>query len=309
MVERNNTRVTEFILLGFSVHREIEITLFFLISVVYTLTLVGNLGMISLIRLDSRLHTPMYFFLSNMAFVDLCYSSSIAPKFLQTLLTKHKSISFYACATQLGFFLNFLISEMLLLAVMAYDRYVAICNPLLYMVSMSPKVCMQLVTGPYLYSFSVALLHTAVTFQLIYCGPNIINHFYCDDVPLMALACSDTSLKEILIFIFAGFNMISSLTTVLISYLYIVAAILKIQSTEGRFRAFSTCASHLTAVTIFYGTLIFMYLQPKSNHSLDTDKMASVFYTIVIPMLNPMIYSLRNKEVKNALRKFFFFFF
>ncbi|XP_003993395.2 olfactory receptor 1038-like [Felis catus] len=303
MVGRNNTRVTEFILLGFSVHREIEITLFFLISVVYTLTLVGNLGMISLIRLDSRLHTPMYFFLSNLAFVDLCYSSSIAPKFLQTLLTKHKSLSFYACATQLGFFLNFLISEMLLLAVMAYDRYVAICNPLLYMVSMSPKVCMQLVTGPYLYSFSVALLHTAVTFQLIYCGPNIINHFYCDDVPLMALACSDTSLKEILIFIFAGFNMISSLSTVLISYLYFVAAILKIQSTEGRFRAFSTCASHLTAVTIFYGTLIFMYLQPKSNHSLDTDKMASVFYTIVIPMLNPMIYSLRNKEVKNALRK------
>ncbi|XP_029771350.1 olfactory receptor 1038-like [Suricata suricatta] len=303
MAEMNSTRVTEFILLGFSVHREIELILFMLISVVYTLTLVGNLGMISLILLDSRLHTPMYFFLSNLAFVDLCYSSSIAPKFLETLLTKHRSISFYACATQLGFFLNFLISEMLLLAVMAYDRYVAICNPLLYMVIMSPKVCMQLVTGPYLYSFSVALLHTVVTFQLIYCGPNIINHFYCDDVPLMALACSDTSLKEILIFIFAGFNMISSLTTVLISYLYIVAAILKIQSTEGRCRAFSTCASHLTAVTIFYGTLIFMYLQPKSNHSLDTDKMASVFYTIVIPMLNPMIYSLRNQEVKNSLRK------
>ncbi|XP_025868746.1 olfactory receptor 8U3-like [Vulpes vulpes] len=303
MAEGNSTKVTEFILLGFSVHREIEIILFLLISVVYTLTLVGNLGMISLIRLDSRLHTPMYFFLSNLAFIDLCYSSSIAPKFLETLLTKHRSISFYACATQLGFFLNFLISEMFLLAVMAYDRYVAICNPLLYMMIMSRKVCMQLVIGPYLYSFSVALLHTVVTFQLMYCGPNIINHFYCDDVPLMALACSDTSLKEILIFIFAGFNMISSLTTVLISYLYIVAAILKIQSTEGRCKAFSTCASHLTAVTIFYGTLIFMYLQPKSNHSLDTDKMASVFYTIVIPMLNPIIYSLRNQEVKNALRK------
>ncbi|CAD7679630.1 unnamed protein product [Nyctereutes procyonoides] len=303
MAERNSTKVTEFILLGFSVHREIEIILFLLISVVYTLTLVGNLGMISLIRLDSRLHTPMYFFLSNLAFIDLCYSSSIAPKFLETLLTKHRSISFYACATQLGFFLNFLISEMFLLAVMAYDRYVAICNPLLYMMIMSRKVCMQLVISPYFYSFSVALLHTVVTFQLMYCGPNIINHFYCDDVPLMALACSDTSLKEILIFIFAGFNMISSLTTVLISYLYIVAAILKIQSTEGRCKAFSTCASHLTAVTIFYGTLIFMYLQPKSNHSLDTDKMASVFYTIVIPMLNPIIYSLRNQEVKNALRK------
>ncbi|XP_064145204.1 olfactory receptor 8U3-like [Loxodonta africana] len=303
MAEGNSTRVTEFILLGFSVYREIKIILFLLILVAYTLTLLGNFGMISLIWLDSRLHTPMYFFLSNLAFVDFCYSSSIAPKFLETLLTNHRSISFYACATQLGFFLNFLISEMFLLAVMAYDRYVAICSPLLYMVVMSQKVCMQLVLAPYLYSFSVALLHTVVTFRLIYCGPNIINHFYCDDVPLMVLACSDTSLKEILIFIFAGFNMISSLTTVLISYLYIVAAILRIQSTEGRCKAFSTCASHLTAVTIFYGTLIFMYLQPKSNYSLDTDKMASVFYTIVIPMLNPKIYSLRNQEVKNALWK------
>ncbi|XP_057582981.1 olfactory receptor 1038-like [Hippopotamus amphibius kiboko] len=305
MIERNSTRVMEFILLGFSVQREVEIILFLLISVVYSLTLVGNIGMISLIRLDSRLHTPMYFFLSNLAFVDLCYSSSIAPKFLETLLTKHRSLSFYACATQLGFFLNFLILEMLILALMAYDRYVAICSPLLYTVIMSQKVRMQLVMGPYLYSFSVALLHTVVTFRLIYCGPNVINHFYCDDVPLMALACSDTSLKEILIFIFSGFNMISSLTTVLISYLYIVAAILRIQSTEGRCKAVSTCGSHLTAMTIFYGTLIFMYLQPKSNHSLNTDKMASVFYTIVIPMLNPMIYRLSNQEVKNALRKAF----
>ncbi|XP_036732964.2 olfactory receptor 1038-like [Manis pentadactyla] len=301
MAERNSTRVMEFILLGFSVQREIEILLFLLILVVYTLTLVGNLGIISLICLDSRLHT--HFFLSNLAFVDLCYSSSIAPKFLETLLTKHRSISFYACATQLGFFLNFLISEMFLLAVMAYDRYVAICSPLLYLVTMSQKVCVQLVMGPYLYSFFGALLHTVVTFQLIYCGPNIINHFYCDDIPLMALACSDTSLKEILIFISSGFNMTISLTTVLISYLYIVAAILRIQSAEGRCKAFSTCASHLTAVTVFYGTLIFMYLQPKSSHSLDTDKMASVFYTIIIPMLNPTIYSLRNREVKNALKK------
>lgn len=271
MTETNSTRVTEFILLGFSVHREIEL-LFLLISVVYSLTLVGNTRMISLIRLDSRLHTPMYFFLSNLAFVDLCYSSSIDPKFLEALLTKHRSISFYACATQLGFFLNFLILEMLLLAIMTYDRYVAICNPLLYVVITSPKVCMQLVTGPYLYSFSVALLPTVVTFRLIYCGPNVINHFWCDDVPLMALTCSDTSLKEMLIFMFAGFNMVSSLTTVLISYLYIVAAILRIQSTEGRFKAFSTCGSHLTAVTIFYGTLIFMYLQPKSSIPLTQTK-------------------------------------
>ena len=240
MPKRNYTGVTEFILLVFAVHREIEIILFLLILVVYSLTLVRNVGMISLIRLDSRLHTPMYFFLSNLAFVDLCYSSSVAPKFLETLLANKRSISFYACATQLGFFLNFLISEMFLLAVMAYDRYVAICNPLLYMVVMSQKVCLRLVMGPYFYSFVVALLHTVVTFQLIYCGPNVINHFYCDDLPLMALPCSDTSLKEILIFIFAGFNMISSLATVLISYLYIVAAILRIQSTKGRCKAFST---------------------------------------------------------------------
>ncbi|XP_075403747.1 olfactory receptor 8U3-like [Tenrec ecaudatus] len=302
MAKGNSTRVTEFIFGGFAVCREIEIILFLLILAVYTLTLVGNFGMISLIQLDSRLHTPMYFFLSNLAFVDLCYSSTIAPKFLETLLTQRRSISFHACATQLGFFLTFVISELFLLAVMAYDRYVAICNPLLYVVVMTPKVCMQLVMGPYLFSFSVALLHTIVTFQLTYCGPNIINHFYCDDIPLMALACSDTRIKEILLFIAAGFNIVCSLTTVLISYFYIVTAILRIQSTEGRCKAFSTCASHLTAVTIFYGTLTFMYLQPKSSHSLDTDKMASVFYTIVIPMLNPMIYSLRNQEVKNALR-------
>ncbi|ELR45596.1 hypothetical protein M91_10451, partial [Bos mutus] len=280
MIEENITRVMEFILLGFSVQREIEMLLFLLILVVYYLTLVGNIGLTSLIQLDPHLHTPMYFFLSDLAFVDFCYSSSIAPKFLETLLTKHRSISLYACVTQLGFFLNFLVLEMFLLAVMAYDCYVVICNPLLYMVIMSQKV------------FSVAFLHTVVTFQLICYGPNAINHFYCDDVPLLALACSDTSLKEILIFIFAGFNIISSLTTVLISSLYIVAAILRIQSAEGRHKAFSSCGSHLTAVTIFYGTLIFMYLQPKSNHSLDTDKMVSVFYTIVIPLLNPMTYSL-----------------
>ncbi|CAI9153609.1 unnamed protein product [Rangifer tarandus platyrhynchus] len=312
MIQINCTQVTEFILVGLTDRQELKMPLFVLFLSIYLFTVAGNLGLILVIRADSRLntpipqlHTPMYFFLSHLAFIDFSFTSSVTPNTLVNFLCEVKSITFYACAIQLGFFLSFLILEMFLLAVMAYDRYVAICNPLLYMVIMSQKVCMQLVAGPYLYSFSVAFLHTVVTFRLIYCGPNVINHFYCDDVPLMALACSDTSLKEILIFIFAGFNMISSLTTVLISYLYIVAAILRIQSAEGRRKAFSTCGSHLTALTIFYGTLIFMYLQPKSNHSLDTDKMASVFYTIVIPMLNPMIYSLRNQEVKNALRKAF----
>lgn len=188
MAEWNSTRVTEIILWGFSLHREIESILFLLISVIYTLTLIGNIGVISLIQLGARLHTAMYFFLSNLAFVDVCYFSSIAPKFPETLLIQHRSISFHACATQLGFFLNFLISEMFLLTVMAYGSYVAICNPLLYRVIMSRKVCVQLVTGPYLYSFSVALLHTVVTFQLVCCGPSIFSHFYCDDVFLMVLA-------------------------------------------------------------------------------------------------------------------------
>uniref|UniRef100_A0A5G2QJM8 Olfactory receptor n=1 Tax=Sus scrofa TaxID=9823 RepID=A0A5G2QJM8_PIG len=297
MTETNSTRVTEFILLGFSVHREIEL-LFLLISVVYSLTLVGNTRMISLIRLDSRLHTPMYFFLSNLAFVDL------------SLLTKHRSISFYACATQLGFFLNFLILEMLLLAIMTYDRYVAICNPLLYVVITSPKVCMQLVTGPYLYSFSVALLPTVVTFRLIYCGPNVINHFWCDDVPLMALTCSDTSLKEMVtsisasIFVVAGFNLSNSLLIILISYIFILIAILKMCSAEGRRKAFSICGLlYLTAVTMVYGSLFCMYLRPTNEQPVEQGKIVSVFCIFVSAMLNPFIYSLRNKDVEQALRR------
>lgn len=305
MAERNSTKVTEFILLGFSVHREIEIILFLLISVVYTLTLVGNLGMISLIRLDSRLHTPMYFFLSNLAFIDLCYSSSIAPKFLETLLTKHRSISFYACATQLGFFLNFLISEMFLLAVMAYDRYVAICKPLLYAVIMSPHLNVLLVLATYLAGFLNAAIHTGFTFRLSFCRSNVINHFFCDTPPLLKLSCSDTHINEVVIFAFASFNELSCLLIILISYLYILIAILRIHSAEGRHKAFSTCASHLMVVTIFFGTILFMYLRPSSSYSMDQDKVVSVFYTVVIPMLNPLIYSLRNKEVKASLGKIF----
>ena len=195
------------------------------------------------------------------------------------------------------------LSGLFLLASMAYDRYVAICSPLHYSTLMSKRVCIQLVAVPYIYSFLVALFHTIITFRLTYCGPNVINHFYCDDLPLLALSCSDTRMKEILIFAFAGFDMICSSSIVLTSYLFIITAILRIRSTQGRLKAISTCGSHMVAVTIFYGTLIFMYLQPKSNHSLDTDKMASVFYTVVIPMLNPLIYSLRNKEVKDASKK------
>ncbi|XP_012518334.1 PREDICTED: olfactory receptor 8U8-like [Propithecus coquereli] len=255
------------------------------------------------IRADAKLNTPMYFFLSNLAFVDFCYSSVITPKMLGNFLYMQNSITFNACATQLAFFLTFMVSECLLLASMAYDRYVAICNPLLYMVKMSPAICIQLVVVPYSYSFLMALFHTTLTFRLCYCGPSVINHFYCDDMPLLRLTCSDVHSKQLWIFACAGITFISSVLIVFISYMFIISAILRMHSAEGRQKAFSTCSSHMLAVTIFYGTLIFMYLQPSSNHSLDTDKMASVFYTVIIPMLNPLIYSLRNKDVKEALKK------
>uniref|UniRef100_A0A8C6CMP1 Olfactory receptor n=1 Tax=Moschus moschiferus TaxID=68415 RepID=A0A8C6CMP1_MOSMO len=303
MAEVNLTFVTEFILKGITDRPELQVPCFVVFLVIYLVTVLGNLGLITLIRIDARLHTPMYYLLSHLAFVDLCYSSAITPKMMANFVVGHNTIAFHACATQLGCFLTFMITECFLLASMAYDRYVAICSPLRYSTLMSKRVCIQLVAVPYVYSFLVALSHTTITFRLTYCGPNVINHFYCDDLPLLALSCSDTRVKEILIFAFAGFDMICSSSIVLTSYLFIITAILRIRSTQGRRKAISTCGSHMVAVTIFYGTLIFMYLQPKANHSLDTDKMASVFYTVVIPMLNPLIYSLRNKEVKNALRK------
>ncbi|XP_004620480.2 olfactory receptor 1044-like [Sorex araneus] len=303
MAQGNCTQVTEFILKGITDRQELKMPLFVIFFSIYVFTVVGNLGLILLIRADARLHTPMYFFLSNLAFVDFCYASAITPKMLGNFLYKQNVISFNACAAQLGCFLTFVTAECLLLASMAYDRYVAICNPLLYMVVMSSDICIQLVAVPYAYNISTALFHTILTFRLTYGHSNIINHFYCDDMPLLGLACSDTHLKQLWIYISAAFTSVPSVVTVFVSYVYIISAILKMKSAEGRRKAFSTCGSHMLAVTIFYGTLIFMYFQPSSNHSLDTDKMASVFYTVIIPMLNPLIYSLRNKDVKDAIIK------
>ncbi|XP_057584523.1 olfactory receptor 1044 [Hippopotamus amphibius kiboko] len=303
MTQINCTQVTEFILMGLTDQQELKMPLFVIFLSIYLFTAAGNLGIILVIRTDARLHTPMYFFLSNLALVDFCYSSVITPKMLGNFLYKQNVISFNACAAQLGCFLAFMTAECLLLASMAYDRYVAICNPLLYMVVMSPGICIQLVAVPYTYSFLVALFHTILTFRLSYCHSNIINHFYCDDMPLLRLTCSDPHSKQLWIFACAGIMFTSSLLVVSVSYMYIISAILKTRSAEGRRKAFSTCGSHMLTVIIFYGTLIFMYLQPSSNHSLDIDKMASVFYTVIIPMLNPLIYSLRNKEVKGALKK------
>ncbi|XP_038418392.1 olfactory receptor 5AL1 [Canis lupus familiaris] len=303
MARGNHSVVSEFILLGLTDNPELQAILFGIFLVIYLASVMGNLGMIVLIQVSPQLHTPMYFFLNHLAFVDFCFTSSVTPNTLVNFLCDVKSITFYACALQVCCFITFVVCELYLLAVMAYDRYVAICNPLLYIILMPRKLCNQMIASTYAYGFTVGLIQTVATFHLSFCGSNVINHFYCDDVPLVALACSDTHLKELMLFIIAGFNTLCSLLLVIISYIFIFFTILRIHSTEGRQKAFSTCASHLTSITIFYGTIIFMYLLPKSSHSLNRDKFASVFYVIVIPMLNPLIYSLRNQEVKNALKR------
>ncbi|XP_045872235.1 olfactory receptor 8J3-like [Meles meles] len=304
MAPGNFTQVTEFILAGVSDCPDLQIPLFFVFLLIYGLTVAGNLGIITLTSVDSQLQTPMYFFLRHLSIINLGDSTVIAPKMLINFLVKKKTTSYYECATQLGGFLVFIVAEVFTLAVMAYDRYVAICNPLLYMVVVSPQICLLLVSLTYLYSFSTAIVVSSCIFSLSYCSSNVINHFFCDIVPLLTLSCSDTYLPETIVFISAATNLVLSLIIVLVSYFNIVLSILRVRSSEGRRKAFSTCASHMMAVTVFYGTLLFMYLQPQANYSLDTDKIASVFYTLVIPMLNPMIYSLRNKDVKAALQRF-----
>uniref|UniRef100_A0A2K5RID3 Olfactory receptor n=2 Tax=Cebus imitator TaxID=2715852 RepID=A0A2K5RID3_CEBIM len=302
-MRRNFTLVTEFILLGLTSCWELQILFFTLFLAVYMVTVAGNLGMIVLIQANARLHTPMYFFLSHLSFVDLCFSSNVTPKMLEIFLSEKKSISYSACLVQCYLFIALVHVEIYILAVMAFDRYMAICNPLLYGSKMSKSMCSFLITVPYVYGALTGLMETMWTYNLAFCGPNEINHFYCADPPLIKLACSDTYNKELSMFVVAGFNFTYSLLIILISYLYIFPATLRIRSTEGRHKAFSTCGSHLTAVTVFYATLFFMYLRPPSKESVEQGKMVAVFYTTVIPMLNPMIYSLRNKDVKEALSK------
>ncbi|XP_058052081.1 olfactory receptor 5AR1-like [Ahaetulla prasina] len=305
MIEENHTKVTEFVFVDLLDSPEMELLSFIVILIIYLITLTGNLGMIILIRISSQLQSPMYFFLSHLSFLDFGYSSAIAPKMLANILADKKSISYANCAAQMYFFIFCASTECFLLAAMAYDRYVAICNPLLYVVTMSPKMCSVMVAGSYLIGLVNAVTQTASTFQLSFCGSNVINHFFCDVPPLLSLSCTDTSINEMVLFIFATILGIFTSTEIMVSYAFILTAILRINSTEGKQKAFSTCASHLAAVIIFYGTAVFMYLRPSSSYVLDQDKWASIFYTIVIPMLNPLIYSLRNKEVKNALNAFF----
>ncbi|KAM4848081.1 LOW QUALITY PROTEIN: olfactory receptor 5W2-like [Urocitellus parryii] len=244
----------------------------------------------------------MYFFLSHLSFCDLCYSTAIGPKMLVDIFAKNKSISFIGCALQFLILCIFADSECLLLAVMAFDRYKAISNPLLYTVNMSSRVCYLLMLE-FTLCLGDALIHTTLTFRLCFCGSNEINHFFCDVPPLLLLSCSDTQINELAIFTIFCFIELSTISGVLVSYGYIISSVLKIHSAEGRLKAFSTCASHLTTFAVFQGTILFMYFRPSSSYSLDQDKMTSLFYTLIIPMLNPLIYSLRNKDVKEALQR------
>uniref|UniRef100_A0A8C0TG70 Olfactory receptor n=2 Tax=Canis lupus TaxID=9612 RepID=A0A8C0TG70_CANLF len=299
----NTTEITYFILLGFSDFPRILAVLFAVFLLIYILTLTWNLGLIILIRMDSHLHTPMYFFLSNLSFIDVCYVTSTAPKMLSNFFQEQQTITFVGCAVQYFVFSTMGLSESCLMTAMAYDRYTAICNPLLYSSVMSPTLCIQMVLGSYLAALSASISQLCAMFQLHFCGPNVINHFFCDMPQLLILSCTDTFFVHLLIAILATiFGMINAFI-IMISYGYIVMSIMKITSAKGRSKAFNTCASHLTAVSLFYTSSVFVYLSSSSGGSSSFDRFASVFYTVVIPMLNPLIYSLRNKEIKDALKR------
>ncbi|XP_021540889.1 olfactory receptor 5G3-like [Neomonachus schauinslandi] len=301
MEDKNQTEVTEFLFLGLIDHLHQQIVLFVMLLFVYLVTLGGNIGMIILIWTDPRLHMPMYFFLNHLSFVDICSFPSIAPKMLCGIFAEKKSISFMGCATQMWFSGFFVVSECFLLASMAYYQYMAICKPLLYTLIMSQRVCVQLVMGLYAMAFISSMTYMTLTFCLCFCGPNIINHFFCDISPLLSLACADTFMIQFVFFFLAGSIGILSGLIIMVSCVCIQVAILKIQTADGRQKAFSTCSSHLAVVSILYGTLFFTYVWPGSTSSLDINKVIPLFFTVVIPMLNPLIYSLRNKELKNAL--------
>ncbi|CAN8202063.1 unnamed protein product [Coccothraustes coccothraustes] len=300
MAQENDTHIHEFILLGFPTTRELQAVLFVIFLAVYLLTVTENMVIITLIINHPQLHKPMYFFLGHLAFLEACYISVTVPKLLLTLVARNRNISLTSCMAQLYFFIALVCTECVLLAAMAYDRYVAICAPLRYALAMGHRACLQLATASWLLGFLTAVLKVSFISQLSFCGPGVINHFFCDISPLLNLSCAQRRLAEMLVdFTLALLVIMLPLCTVVASYICILLAVLKIPSSQGRQKAFSTCSSHLTVVTLFYSTTLFTYAHPK----LIKSSTLSIFYTVVIPMLNPFIYTLRNREVKGALKK------
>ncbi|XP_075357602.1 olfactory receptor 8U3-like [Mycteria americana] len=303
MVEDNYTFASEFILLGFTNREDLQVTCFVLFLATYVVTLIGNLGVIVLIRIDSCLHTPMYFFLSHLSLLDVCYSSAIIPQTLMNVFVEKKVISFVRCATQLFSFATCATTECYVLAAMAYDRYMAICNPLLYSVVMSQRLCVGMLAGAYLAGVISSTIHTVSIFRLPFCRSKRINHFFCDGPPLLALSCSDTRVNEAMVSAVVGFNVLSTTVFILVSYLLVLSTVLRMRSAAGWHKAFSTCASHLVSIALYYGSSLFTYLHPGLSHSLEHDEVVSVLYSVAVPMLNPLIYSLRNTDMKKAMRK------
>ncbi|XP_032704375.1 olfactory receptor 2W3 [Lontra canadensis] len=292
-----------FILLGFSDHPHLERFLFVVILIAYLLTLVGNTTIILVSRLDPHLHTPMYFFLTHLSFLDLSFTTSSIPQLLYNLNGHDKTISYTGCAIQLFLFLGLGGVECLLLAVMAYDRFVAVCKPLHYMVIMNPQLCLGLVSVAWGCGVTNSLIMSPVTLRLPHCGHRSVDHFLCEMPALIRMACVNTAAIKGTVFVLAVGIVLSPLVFILVSYGYIVQAVVHIQSSSGRHKAFNTCGSHLTVVSLFYGNIIYMYMQPGNSSSQDQGKFLTLFYNIVTPLLNPLIYTLRNKEVKGALRR------
>uniref|UniRef100_A0A667HLX6 Olfactory receptor n=1 Tax=Lynx canadensis TaxID=61383 RepID=A0A667HLX6_LYNCA len=287
-----------------SEYPELQMPLFLVFLTIYIVTVLGNLGMIMIIKINPKLHTPMYFFLSHLSLVDFCYSTVVTPKLLENLVVEDRTISFTgSCMVQFFFVCAFVITEMFMLAVMAYDRFVAVCNPLLYTVAMSRKLCALLVAGTYAWGGICSLTLTYSLLELSFCGPNIIHHFGCEYSAILSLSCSDPSFSQRMCLVISTFNEACSLLIILASYIFIVVTIVKMPSTGGLQKAFSTCASHLTTITIFHGIILLLYCVPNSKSSWLLVKVATVFFTVMIPMLNPLIYSLRNKDVKDTARK------
>ncbi|XP_038621250.1 olfactory receptor 5A2-like [Tachyglossus aculeatus] len=300
---RNTTVVTEFILLGFSDHPELRTFLYVLFLVIYLVTVTWNLGLSSLIKISPHLQIPMYFFLRHLSFTDMGFSSTVIPKMLSDFFKEQTTISFMGCVTQYFVFSGFGLTECCILAAMAYDRYAAICTPLLYTTVMSPSVCRKMVVAAYMGGFLSGLTQTGLLYQQDFCGPNVIHHFFCDLRPLLALSCSDTSTTQVVAFVVGVIIGMMSVLVVLLSYGYITVAVLMIRSARGRYKTFATCASHLTCVILYYGSGFFVYMRLNSSYSESRDKVVSLFYSMLIPMVNPLIYSLRNREILDTLKR------
>ncbi|KAF7237961.1 Olfactory receptor 6B1 [Varanus komodoensis] len=305
MDHKNKTHIEEFILLGFPTTMELQVLLFAIFLTVYILTLLENIVIIVVIKNHPQLNKPMYFFLTNLSFLETWYINVIVPKLLANILVEDRTITFEGCMAQLYFFSSLLCTECVLLAVMAYDRYVAICNPLHYSTIMTQHLCMKLAGGSWLTGFLASMLKVVFISRLPFCGPKVINHFFCDISPLLNMSCEDMTVAEIVDFILALIILLIPLSVTIISYVYIIGTILRIPTAQSQKKAFSTCTAHLTVVTIFFSATLFMYAQPKRIHPFNLNKLVSVMYTIVTPVLNPFIYCLRNQEFKGALKKAF----